>query len=364
MKKSIAAAVLIALTVPLALHYLRPPQADPHAGHAQAKARYQCSMHPEIVSDKPGNCPICGMRLSRVEESTPEAESPAAATAPPSGVPGHANFSLSAERQQLIGVRTTVAALRPLTRRIRAPGRIAHDPDLYNAATEYRQALEAAGSSQGGPQPEVRQRADELLRSAEIRLRQLGLSGAQLQELVRSSEALTGLIVPGHGGSAWFFLQVYQSDLGLVEPGQKVRASSQSLPGRNFTGTVMAIDTMLDPETRSVRVRARLDQVPAALAHEVYLDAEIEVPLGMVLAVPEDAVLDTGENRIVFVRKGGRDFEPRDIRLGRSAEGWYEVLGGLSKGEEIVTSANFLIDSESRFKSAVAAFGAGGGHKH
>jgi Cu(I)/Ag(I) efflux system membrane fusion protein len=90
----------------------------------------------------------------------------------------------------------------------------------------------------------------------------------------------------------------------------------------------------------------------------------LRVPLGEKLAVPQEAVLDTGEHQIVFVTKDEGRFEPRSVQLGRDAEGFYEVLSGLDAGEEVVTSANFLIDSESRFRAALASFKGSPGHQH
>ena len=94
------------------------------------------------------------------------------------------------------------------------------------------------------------------------------------------------------------------------------------------------------------------------LTPEAFVDARFQIPLGRVLAIPDDAVLDTGEHRIVFVVRDAGRFEPRSVTLGRAADGWHEVLAGLDEGDAIVTSANFLIDSESRFRAALAAFAA------
>jgi len=108
--------------------------------------------------------------------------------------------------------------------------------------------------------------------------------------------------------------------------------------------------------TRTVRVRGLVASAGATLRPESFVDVKIRVPLGDKVALPQEAVLDTGEHRIVFVVRGEGRFEPRAVELGRKAGGYYEVLSGLDEGDAVVTSANFLIDSESRFRSALAAF--------
>jgi membrane fusion protein, copper/silver efflux system len=119
----------------------------------------------------------------------------------------------------------------------------------------------------------------------------------------------------------------------------------------------VSVDPILDPATRTARVRALLSVPQAELRPETFVTARIHVPLGRVLAVPKDAVMDTGEHRIVFVVGGEGRFTPHAVTLGREADDAWEVLGGLEAGDEVVTSANFLIDSESRFRAALAAFG-------
>jgi len=128
------------------------------------------------------------------------------------------------------------------------------------------------------------------------------------------------------------------------------------VPGRTYTAKVTAIDPILNPATRTARVRMLVPTPDRSLRPESFVKVTIHVPLGEKLAVPREAVLDTGETQIVFVVKGGGRFEPRAVTLGRAAEGYYEVVSGVATGEDVVTSANFLIDSESRFRSALAAF--------
>jgi len=113
----------------------------------------------------------------------------------------------------------------------------------------------------------------------------------------------------------------------------------------------------LDDLVRTARARILVATPDESLRPGMFVHVKLEIPLGKKLAVPFDAVLDTGENQIVFAVKGAGTFQPRSVKLGRQADGWYEVLSGLEEGEEVVTSANFLIDSESRFRSALAAYG-------
>jgi Cu(I)/Ag(I) efflux system membrane fusion protein len=124
---------------------------------------------------------------------------------------------------------------------------------------------------------------------------------------------------------------------------------------------VKSIDTVLDPMTRSVKVRAEIANPDGFLKPEMFVNVTIYIPLGRKLAIPEDAVLDTGERKLVFLSLGEGKFAPREVKLGYSAEGYYEITSGLREGDKVVTSANFLIDSESKLKSAISGMGE---HKH
>jgi Cu(I)/Ag(I) efflux system membrane fusion protein len=308
-------------------------------------------MHPQVVSDEPGICPTCQMALRRVDE-------PAAAE--PSGVAGRAAFTLSPERQQLIGVTRGRVERRPLAVEVRAVGTVAYDPTLYQAIVEYREAVRARRDIKDSPWVEAKEGADALVRAAQLKLRQQGVSPAQLPALAAGTAA-ADLLLPGK--RAWVYAQVYEHELALVHPGQEAIVTVPSRPDRTLAGRVVTVDPVLDPKTRTARARVLVPTPDADLRPEMFVRVRLVVPLGDRLAVPDDAVLDTGEHQIVFVVTGEGAFAPRTVRLGHAAQGWREVLDGLAEGEDVVTSANFLIDSESRFRAAALA-GSAAGHVH
>ena len=307
---------------------------------------YQCSMHPQIVSREPGTCPICGMKLTPVEETRP-------ADTADGGVHGRAGFALSTERQQLIGVTRGSVEERDLAVELRAVGRVAYDPDLYQAIVEYREAVAARRQFSASSLHEASRGADAVVRAAALKLRQRGVTDEVLRSFAGRDPV--ELLLPGE--SAWIYVQVYEYEVGLVAAGQEMEVTAPSAPGRVFTGRVLSVDPILDAKTRTTRVRALVPTPDAALRPESFVNVHLQIPLGRRLAVPKEAVLDTGEHQIVFVVRDAGEFTPRAVTLGREAEDAFEVLSGLAPGEEVVTSANFLIDSESRFRAALAGFG-------
>lgn len=244
---------------------------------------------------------------------------------------------IDTEKQQLIGVKTGIAKKILMSKEINAAGRIAHDPDLYSAQTEYLAAL-SSGS-------------DELISSSRTRLNILGMSSAEIERLKRSGKPQEDLLVPGK--KSWLYASVYEYDLPYIRIGQKVTISLPSDPGKTFSGTIASISPMLDPETRTAKVRAEIGNLPADMLHQMFVNAVIKANLGLRLAVPRDAVLDSGSRQIIFVDKGNGYFEPRQVKTGLRTDSYVEILSGISEGEKIVTSGNFLIDSESRLKSVV-----------
>ena len=249
-----------------------PVKATPHSS---GKPLYQCPMHPQIVRDQPGQCPICHMTLEKIEGSE---ERSTEATTPSTGTQ-RAAFTLPQNRQQIIGVKTLVATIGAKTKLLRLSGRV----------------------SGGGVV-------------------------AQLMEM----------------------------DAGLVHEGQ--HATLRGPGGQALKATVNGVEGTLDSLTRSFGVFLSPESSAGWLRNGVYCEAQVEVSLGRGLVLPADAVLITGDQAVLFVRKDGTRFEPRQVEIGVQDSEWVEVTRGLQAGEEVVLGANFLIDSESRFKAAVEAY--------
>ncbi|MDQ7773151.1 MAG: heavy metal-binding domain-containing protein [Elusimicrobiales bacterium] len=345
---------------------------------APRKDLYYCPMHPDVTSDRPGDCPICNMHLVKKEPAAggerevkfyrnpmnPEITSPVPmkdemgmdyipvyGDGGGSGVPGHGVVTLTPEKQRMIGLKTGAAAWRRLARTINAPGKVAYDPDLYRAVAEYREAAAARDRMKESDWPDARERAAALAGAARLRLLQLGLGEDQLKEAERDPERFENLLLPRE--TAWVYAQVYEYDSAAVKPGQKAVIRSRAWPGRDFRGVVRSLDPIVSGETRTLRARIETGNPDLALRPEMYVEVRIEAELGTALTVPAGAVLDTGEKELVFVMKDGGVFEPREVRTGRRGGDHVEVRSGISAGEKVVTSANFLIDSESRMRAAL-----------
>jgi Cu(I)/Ag(I) efflux system membrane fusion protein len=151
----------------------------------------------------------------------------------------------------------------------------------------------------------------------------------------------------------WLYADIYEYELPFIRLGQQASVQLSYIPGEIFTGKAIYIYPSLNPETRTAKVRFEIPNPNGKLKPEMYANVEIKVHLGQKLTVPEGAIIDTGIRQLAIIDKGNGYFEPRDVKVGSKVEGYYEVIKGLKAGERVVTSANFLIDSESKLKEAV-----------
>ncbi|MDB5636095.1 MAG: Secretion protein HlyD [Bradyrhizobium sp.] len=160
----------------------------------------------------------------------------------------------------------------------------------------------------------------------------------------------------------WALIDVAERDLGAISIGQPATVKARSFPGPEFSGKVEVIYPEINKETRTARIRVELPNPDLVLLHDMYVDAEIDTGSGEpMLSVAESAVMDTGSRQAVFVDKGQGRFEPREVKLGQRGSGYVEIRQGLTDGEPVVVSANFLIDAESNLKAALKGFSEAGG---
>jgi hypothetical protein len=326
------AAVLLVAAVPVYFAYAAPKET------VIEDVRYQCSMHPWIVSDKPENCPICGMKLTRAGE---RAES-------------SSDVMISPARQQMIGVRTAPAGKRKLTVTLHTVGHAGYDPDFYNMLQEYKEIISMQRTYERRQLAKTREEAESLLDLIKLKLRLAGLSEEQIRWLIVYGQSTENLVLPADAG--WVYADIYEQDSLLIQPGMSVKMMATAIPGGVIRGTVRSADEILYAMSRTVRVRIEVPNGSKILKPGMTLHTEIEAEIGESMAVPEGAVLHAGMKAYVFVDKGEGRLEPREVETGYQADGYDQILSGLSEGERVVTSANFLIDSESNLQAALKTF--------
>ncbi len=167
-------------------------------------------------------------------------------------------------------------------------------------------------------------------------------------------DPMTPLYVIADLGRVWVFADVYERDISQVKLGQEARLSVDAIPGRKLAGRVTFVSPTVSDATRTAKARIEFDNAAGLLKPGMYATVLMDVDLGIGLAIPEDAIIDTGERKIVFVAHDGGHFEPRSIEVGTSIDGSVQVLSGLKEGESIAETGQFLLDSESRLRAAAA----------
>lgn len=251
----------------------------------------------------------------------------------------------------MIGVATEKVQKRDMKTVISAVGRVAYDPGLFVAQEEYLQAVQTVKKLGEGALPAVKEQAASLVAASKQKLLLLGMNGRGIAELASQGKPQESLYLPGSGDTSWVYISVYEYEIGMIEDGIPVEVTANAYPGQVFKGNVSSVAPVLNSQSRTLQVRAVVDDPGHKLKPEMFVNAAVNRDLGERLAVPESAVLDTGVRKVVYVKKEDNSFEQRQIKTGLQADGYYEVLEGVSEGEEVVTSGNFLIDSETRMKS-------------
>jgi membrane fusion protein, copper/silver efflux system len=401
------------------------------------KTLYTCSMHPQVIQDQPGDCPICGMKLAPVRKETASAEkgrqksgrkikyykstmllgeisqTPRKDSMGMDMVPVYEGeeetqtITVDPATVQKMGVRTAVVTKGPLRRVIRTVGTIDYNetaladvttkfrgwieklyvdstgkqvhkgeplfdiysPDLYNAQSEYVLGLNQGGT--GGLKASARQKL-KLFDVSEDQIAQLEKT-RQPQRTLRVDAPIDGIVVEKNAvqgqmveagmrlyrladlGIVWVQSQIYERDLALLKLGQEAEVSLSYLPDRKFRGRITYIYPTVDEKTRTARVRMEFHNPGLFLKPGMFATVELHAELEPdALLIPDTAVLRSGDKNTVFVALENGKFEPRLVTLGpRGENDQYEVLTGLKEGERVVTSGQFLLDSESQLREAI-----------
>jgi multidrug efflux pump subunit AcrA (membrane-fusion protein) len=369
-------------------------------------------MHPNYLSNKPGNCPICGMTLVPVEKGAPSDSAQAILR----DQLAHA-VKVDPVTIQNIGVHTEKVTRHTVAREIRASATVQQDerrifaiaarvmgyaeklhanytgqrvrageplldlysPDLVSAQAEYLRALRGSADAA---------EAQTLARNARQRLLNWGIPEKEIDEIEKRGEpkhALT-IVSPANGivtekmvvegqsvepgmqlyqivdySRVWITGTLYQQDEPFARVGQTVQIELDAVQGKTFSAKLTYVAPALEPESRTLQIRTEYpNTADLALKPGMIGTIRLEAPgIRNALAVPEQAIIHSGTRHLVIVAKGQGYFEPREISAGETAGGYVEVLAGLAEGEEIVVSSQFLIDSESNLKAAVAALSSG-----
>ncbi|ACS79851.1 efflux RND transporter periplasmic adaptor subunit [Maridesulfovibrio salexigens] len=365
---------------------------------------WTCSMHPQIQLPEPGKCPICFMDLIPLEkggESGDEAVS-------------LRQISLTSSARKLAGIATTPVARRSVNVQTRMLGKVDYDetrigtitawtggridklyidytgssvrkgqamasiysPELLTAQAELIQAVKAKSALKGSSLKVVKDTAARTEQAAREKLRLLGLSKSQIENIIKRGKAaehitlyspMSGIVIKkdvvegvyvktgtpiytiADLSRVWVILEAYESDLPWIKMGMKVSFNTEAYPGKNFEGKVVYIDPVVNEKTRTVRVRLEVPNKGLKLKPGMFVRAvnKEEKQAGTELVIPASAPLITGKRAVVYIGVPGKEgvFEGREIVLGPKAGDFYVVKYGLSEGEQVVTKGNFKIDS-------------------
>jgi membrane fusion protein, copper/silver efflux system len=362
---------------------------------AQTGDYYTCTMHPQVHLDKPGVCPICGMELVKASNSRKM-----------EGVGAVAMVPLNDRDQLLANVSTVKVGYEDVEHSVRAFGSLEiadpnktvisarfngrveklyvdaigvkvkqgdplfeiYSPDIIQAENEYLQAFKTGSSEQQSTGSDPKSK-----------LLLLGLTQQQIHELESAStvplvityyspangividkKIVTGVYVSEGSilyeisdiSMLWNIAEVYESDAGYIRVGEKANLSIAAYPNETFTGTVSLIYPVVNPQTRTVKVRVHVNNANGKLKPNMYTETVFTRKRGKSLTVPVGAVLVTGKRNLVYVKAEHENhFEAREVGIGSRFNDKYEITWGLTEGEVVVSEGGYLIDSESQLKS-------------
>lgn len=450
MKKKIIIIAIIAVVILVPVYFLFIAGDTSTKIASEEKQLYTCGMHPQIISDKPGNCPICEMKLTPIKnnnQKTGERKilyyrnpmNPSIISDHPQKdemgmdyVPVYEDeasaegvVTIDPQVQQNMNVKTTVVENRKLSSQVTTNGILVTDetqeyivttkvdgwieklyvnytgqlvpkgaklmeiysPMLISAQQELLTALSYQNSLKDISLEEIRNGSNEMLKNAVRKLQLLNIPDSEIKRLKETREVKTTvtlyaqnsgtvleknilegqkimagepLLKVANLSNLWLIADVYEYEIPKIKIGSRVLINFKSLPGKTFRGKVSFIYPTLDEQSRTVKVRIDVPNRNGELKPSMFANVVIEGPeLKSTPVIPENSVIRSGKMDIVIVDLGNGKFKPQQVTLGIYSDGYYQVLSGLNEGNKIVTSAQFLIDSESNLRAAVSQFQTG-----
>lgn len=412
--KRIAFLLILGLIVPACRKHEEPHTTTPTTGHVeQAADVYTCPMHPSIVSDKPGSCPICGMTLVKREAAPATGTASADVRA----------VSLSPEQRVTANVKTIRVALDTHTGELVTTGRVTFDerrlaqvtaysagrierlfvnftgdsvrrgqavatiysPEMYATQQEYLLALENRERMHRAGFGNAHSASQDLVDSTRRRLNLFGMTAAQVAQLEQTRKPIfaTTMVSPVSGvvtqklavqqqyvalgqpllevadlSNVWVEADVYEQQLASVRLGDRVEITVPAIPGRTFAGKVSFIVPVLAGATRTAKVRIELPNPRLELKPDMYANTRIlGAPAPPHIMVPASAVVDRGQQQFVWIETQPGSYESREVTTGGRHGDAIVIASGLREGENVVVEGGFLLDSEAQLRGA-------GGHTH
>ncbi|TGK82973.1 hypothetical protein EHQ23_16705 [Leptospira bourretii] len=294
------------------------------------KEIYTCPMHPQIEMDHPGECPICGMQLVKKEDPLLE--------------PNHTTHSeedskglnLSVGQQSLVNLETISVTKGDITRNINLSGQVVFDPEIFSTVNEYKSV--GSGNEWG----------KEIREGIFLKFAKLGLSDIQIRYILSKNSNL--FLTGRFGNTALLVFQVYENDVDHLKVGNFVNVTNATEANFPTKVKIVAIGNLINQETRTLSVWCEVLDPNYQLKPQMYVQGIFGIQKMNVLRIPKESIFPTGKSDLVYLKTGTNQFSPKKIKLGFASSEWAEVTDGLAENDEIVSKANFLLDSESKLK--------------